>query len=88
MLNYEKDGCLVVELDSRMDAANSDSAEAEIREAVRQHPGFPLCLDALKRIVLLKKLRFEVLYGSRYSPEYSRAIRDEVPSSFQEGGAE
>ena len=46
MLNYEKDGCLVVELDSRMDAANSDSAEAEIREAVRQHPGLPLCLDA------------------------------------------
>ena len=45
-------------------------------------------LDALKRIVLLKKLRFEVLYGSWYSPEYGRAIRDEVPSSFQEGGAE
>ena len=42
----------------------------------------------MKKIVLLKKLRFEALYGGRYSPEYGRAIRDEVLSAFREGGAE
>ena len=42
----------------------------------------------LKRIVLLKKLRFEVLYGSRYSPEYCRAIRDEVLSAAREEESE
>ena len=40
----------------------------------------------LRRIVLLKKMRFEILYGHRYSPEYCRTIRDEVLSAFGKGG--
>ena len=36
----------------------------------------------LEKIVLLKKLRFEVLYGKWFSEEYCRAIRDEVLDAF------
>ena len=42
--------------------------------------------NLLNKIVLLKKLRFEVLYGSRFSPEYGEAIRSEVLSTFRKGG--
>ena len=42
----------------------------------------------MKKIVLLKKLRFEVLYGHRYSPIYCEEIRNEVLSTFRKGGDE
>ena len=39
---------LVVELSERIDASNAGAVEDEIREAIRLHPGQPLCLDARK----------------------------------------
>lgn len=42
----------------------------------------------MEKIVLLKKLRFEALYGHLFSPAYCKAIRDEVLSTFMEGGEE
>ena len=39
----------------------------------------------LKRVTLLKKLRFESLYGSRFAPEYCASIRREVLMIFGNG---
>ena len=36
----------------------------------------------LKCVTLLKKLRFESLYGSRYTPEYCASVRREVLTVF------
>ena len=46
METYEKNGYLVVRLNSKLDSACADQAEAEILDAISQHPGLPLCLDA------------------------------------------
>ena len=48
---------------------------------------FPGGMDAasaelLRKVVLLKKMRFEALYGKKYSPQYCQAIREEVLSVF------
>lgn len=42
----------------------------------------------MKKIVLLKKLRFEALYGHRYSPAYGKATRSEVLTALLKGGDE
>ncbi len=41
--------------------------------------------ELLKRVMLLKKLRFERLYGSRFSPEYCASIRRDVLTAFGNG---
>jgi hypothetical protein len=48
---------------------------------------FPGRMDAasaelLRKVVLLKKMRFEALYGKKYSLQYCQAIREEVLSVF------
>jgi len=39
----------------------------------------------LKRVILLKKMRFESLYGNRYAPEYCASIRRDVLMTFGNG---
>lgn len=46
METYEKNGQLIVRLDSTLDPTNAGTAEARIRDVVRQYPGLPLTLDA------------------------------------------
>ena len=46
METYVEDGQLMIKLDSRLDSVNANIAEAEIRDAIRQHPGLPFILDA------------------------------------------
>lgn len=71
---------LVVELSERIDASNAGAVEDEIREAIRLHPGQPLCLDARKLtyissagLRIMIKLRKELGPGSRYAMSRQRS---------------
>lgn len=44
----------------------------------------PASSELLRKVVLLKKMRFEALYGDRYPLEYCQPIREEVLSTFSE----
>ena len=44
----------------------------------------PSSSELMRKVVLLKKMRFEALYGNRFSPEYCQAIREEALSTFSD----